>query len=115
MFRTHFVTGNTVEKNFFWRCSNILTKITSLSKKIHYYSAFANNKKNLHKTWEIIRSVSLHKSNREPPLALKVNDHITDDPNTIANQFNNYFCTIGSNMADTIHSETTKKKKKKDF
>ena len=66
-------------------------------------------KKNLHKTWEIIRSVLPYKSNLEPPLALKVNDHITDDPNTIANQFNNCFCTIGSNLADTINSETTKK------
>ena len=87
----------------------MLTKIKSLSKKIYYYSEFASNKKNLHKTWKIIHSVLPHKSTLEPPLALKVNDHIVDDPNTIANQFNNYFCTIGSNLADTINSETTKK------
>ena len=67
--------------------------------------------KNLHKTWEIIRSVLPHKSTREPPLAFKVNDHITDDPNIFANQFNNYFCTIGFNLEDTINSETTKKPK----
>ena len=30
-------------------------------------------------------------------------------PNTIANQFNNYFCTIGSDLADIINSETTEK------
>ena len=35
----------------------------------------------------------------ETPLNFKVNNHGTDDPNTIANQFNNYFCTIGSNLA----------------
>ena len=78
------------------------TKIKSLSKKIYYYSEFASNKKNLNKTWKIIRWVLSHKSTREPSLALKVNDdHITDDLNTIANQFNNYFCTIGSNLVDT--------------
>ena len=93
------------------RYSNILTKIKSLSKKIYCYSEFADNKKNLYKTWEIIRSVLPHKSIREPPLTLKVNDHVTDDPNTIANQLNNYFRTIGSNLADTIDSETTKKPK----
>ena len=65
----------------------------------------------MHKPWGIICLVLLHKSTREPPLALKVNDHITDDPNTIANQFNNYFCSIGFNLADTINSETTKKPK----
>ena len=43
----------------------MLTKIKSLSKKIYYYSKFANNKNNLHKTWEIIRSVLPHKSTRE--------------------------------------------------
>ena len=118
MFQTHFITGNTVEKNFFRRYSNMLTKIKSLSKKIYYYSEFVSNKKNLHKTCEIIRSVLPHKLTLEPPLALKLNDHITDDPNTIANQFNNYFCTIGSNLADTMNTETTKKIQislKKDF
>ena len=69
----------------------MLTKIKSLSKKIYYYSKFANNKKNLHKTWEIIGSVLPHKSTRESSLTLKITDHITDDHNTIANQFNNYF------------------------
>ena len=54
-------------------------------------------------------SVLPQKSTLETQLALKVNDHITDDPKTIANQFNNYFCAIGSNLADTINSETTKK------
>ena len=58
-----------------------------------------------------MRSVSPHKSTRELPLALKVNDHVTDNPNTSANQFNNYFSIIGSNLADTINSETTKKPK----
>ena len=58
-----------------------------------------------------MRLVLPHKSTREPPLTLKVNDHITDDPNTIANQFNNYFCTIGSYLADIINSETTKQPK----
>ena len=42
---------------------------------------------------------------------MEVNDHITDDPNTRANQFNNYFCTIDSNLAETIVSETAKQHK----
>ena len=45
MFPTHFITGNTVEKSFFRRFSNMLTKIESSSKKIYYYTEFANNKK----------------------------------------------------------------------
>ena len=61
-----------MEKNFLRRYSNMLTNIKSLSKKIYYYSEFANNKKNLPKTREIIRSVMPHKSTHEPPITLKV-------------------------------------------
>ena len=50
MFQTHFITGTTLEKNIFRRYSNMLTKIKSLSERIYYYSEFASNKKNLHKT-----------------------------------------------------------------
>ena len=62
----------------------------------------------------------LHKSTREPLQTLKVKDHISDDPNIIVNEYNNYFCTIGYNLEDTINSETTKQtndfsKKKKRF
>ena len=71
MFQTRFITGNTVEKSFNRRYLNMLTKIKSLSKKIYYYPEYANNnKKNVHKTWEIMHSVLAHKSVCEPPLTL---------------------------------------------
>ena len=57
--------------------------------------------------WGIIRSVSLQKSTHEPLLTVEVNDHITEDPSTIGNQFNNYFSTAGTNLAETINSETS--------
>ena len=78
-----------MEKNFFQRYSNLRTKLNSCLKR---YTLTLNllTTKNLHKMWEIIRSVLPHKSTRQPPLTLKVNDHITDDSNSIANQFNKY-------------------------
>ena len=45
MFQTRFITGNTVEKSFYRLHLNMLTKIKSLSKKIYYYSEYANNNK----------------------------------------------------------------------
>ena len=72
---------------------------------MHFCSEFARNKKNPRKTWEIIR-LALPRVNRtvNPPLALKE----TQDPNVIANQFNDYFCNIGSNLADSIICSTRK-------
>ena len=67
-------------------------------------SEFARNKKNPRKTWEIIRSALPCKPNREPPVAFKE----TQDPSVIANQFNDYFCSIGSNLADSIICTTRK-------
>ena len=98
MFRTHFIKGNLAEKTLFWLYSNTLTRIKALSKKIYFCSEFARNKKNPRKTLEIIRSALPCKPNREPPVAFKE----TQDPNVIANQFNDYFCSIGSNFADSI-------------
>ena len=102
MFKTHFINGNPIEKHLFRRYSNILAKIKALSKKQHFYTEFAKNKTNARKTWEIIRSVLPNKSKREPPCSLKVNGTTSKDPITIANEFNNFFCTIGSNLADKI-------------
>ena len=99
MLRTHFIKGNLAEKNLFRLYSNTLTKIKAFSKKIYFCSEFARNKKNPRKTWEIIRSALPCKPNREPHIAFKE----TQDPKVIANQFNDYFCSIGSNLADSIY------------
>ena len=107
MFRTHFIEGNLAEKTMFRLYSNTLTRIKALSKKIYFCSEFARNKKNLRKTWEIIRSALPCKPNREPPVAFKE----TQDPNVIANQFNDYFCSIGFNLADSIICTTRKQPK----
>ena len=107
MFRTHFIKSNLSEKTLFRLYSNTLTRIKALSKKIYFCSEFARNKKNPRKTWEIIRSALPCKPNREPPGAFKE----TQDPNVIANQFNDYFCSIGSNLADSIICTTRKQPK----
>ena len=107
MFRTHFIKGNLAEKTLFQLYSKTFTRIKALSKKFYFCSKFARNKKNPRKTWETIRSALPRKPNREPPGALKE----TQDPNVIVNQFNDYFCSIGSNLADSIICTTRKQPK----
>ena len=84
-----------------------LATLLALSKKIYVCSEFARNKKNPRKTWEIIRSALPCKPNREPPVAFKE----TQDPNVIANQFNDYFCSIGSDLVESIICTTRKQPK----
>ena len=43
------------------------------------------------------------KKNFDAPIELKLNDsNITQDPKKIANQFNEYFCSIGAKLTDAI-------------
>ena len=100
MFLTHFIDGDASEKQSFRRYSNILTKIKALSKKHHFHSEPVKSKQNVRKTWEITRSVLPSKSNREPPSSLIVNGINSDDPVSISNEINIFFCSIGSKLAE---------------
>ena len=102
MFQSHFIRGSDAEKNYFRRYTNKLTKIKAHSKKLFFAVEFANSKGNVRKTWEIIRSVIQTNSSHESPSARKVDGELTEDPTTIANQLNNYFCTIGANLANNL-------------
>ena len=106
MFRSHFINGNVNEKRFFRKYTNILTKLKALSKKIYFRSEINKNKSNTHKTWDIIRSVLPNKLNREPPSFLKINNVISREPSVIANEFNDFFCTIGPTLEGKIKDIT---------
>ena len=113
MFQSHYIFSSDAEKSCFRRYSNRSTKIKALSKKLFFGAEFATSKGNDRKTWEIIRSALPTNSSRESPSALKVGGVFSEDPNIIANQFNNYFGTIGFNLANKITS--LKHKSSKDF
>ena len=105
MFRSHFISGNVNEKRFFRKYTNILPK-QALSKKIYFRSEINKNNSNARKTWDIIRSVLPNKLNREPPSSLKINNVISGEPSVIANEFNDFFCTIGPTLAGKIKDIT---------
>ena len=47
-----------------------------------------------------------NKLNREPPSCLKINNVISREPSVIANEFNDFFCTIGPTLAGKIKEIT---------
>ena len=106
MFRSHFINCNVNEKRFFRKYTNILTKLQTLSKKIYFRSEINKNKRNARKTWDIIRSALPNKLNRKPPSSLKINNVISREPSVIANEFNEFFCTIEPTLAGKIKDVT---------
>ena len=111
IFRSHFIDGNSNEKQYFRRYTNILTKLKNRSKKLYFYGEFkkSQSQKNPHLTWKTIRSVLPNKHNRVLPNSLRVNGTITDESTYITNEFNNFFCNIGAKLAKNIN-HTSKKK-----
>ena len=114
MFKTHFISGNSIQKLFFRKYTNKLTKIKALSKQMYFHPELDKNKKNSRETWKIIRSVLPSKSSREAPSCVRLNNMTTsEDPTTVVNKFNNFFCTVGQNLAEKI--EQVPNKRPEDF
>ena len=107
MFRSHFINGDNLQKHFFRPYLNKLTKIKTLSKKLFYHKELKKSKNDRHKTWETIRTELSIKPNCNPSASLTFNDSSIDNPCTIylVVIFNNFFCTIGSNLAERVKTK----------
>ena len=76
---------------------------------MYFHTELDKNKKNSRETWKIIRSVLPSKSSREAPSSVRLNNMTTsEDPTTVANKFNNFFCAVGRNLAEKIEQVPNK-------
>ena len=92
---------------------NKLTTLIRASKSQYYADVFEANKSNSKKTWAIINSL-LHskksKSGRKPISALQdpaLFGEICSDKAKLPNIMNNFFASIGNNLANKITTSTT--------
>ena len=98
-----------LKKKYFKRYSNKLTKLKTLSKKMYFQNELSKCKQNPRKTWEIIKSTLPNSFCCHFPNSIKINDTTTENPTTISNEFNNYFCSFGLKLANNISGKTKKK------
>ena len=75
---------------------------------MHFQNELSKCKQNPQKTSEIIKSILPNSSCCHFPNSIKINDTTTENPTTISNEFNNYFCSIGSKLANNISGKTKK-------
>ena len=57
MYKTHFVNGNTSQKQFYKAYANKLAKVKFKSKQLYYQDDLFRNKTNKRKTWDVIKSL----------------------------------------------------------
>ena len=74
----------------------MLSTLMKKSKQNYFTKFFENNLKNLKNTWKGIKSIiSMKSSFSNTPTLLTFQNENIDNPERIANIFNNYFSTIG--------------------
>ena len=81
---------------------NLYNTILRISKKMYFDSNFEIHKKNPKKTWDLLKeAASLNKSNDQIEEIIVNNETITD-PCKIADSFNDFFSSIGTNISESI-------------
>ena len=83
--------------------NRILKKMIRIAKKQYYENVFEKYKADMKKTWETIKKVIDPSSkDNEYPEEFLINNQNINNPELIANKFNNYFINIGPDLARKI-------------
>jgi Reverse transcriptase (RNA-dependent DNA polymerase) len=86
-------------KNF----RNIYNSLIRKSKKLYYANILETNAKNLKKTWSVLNE-AINKCKSKAKITEIISNGITfNDPKSIAEQFNIYFTSVASELADSIN------------
>ena len=102
MHRTHFVQGTSVNKLYYKKYSNILTRLKDLAKRFYYHHNLNECKDSPTQTWKILRSLLPSKNNNLIPDSITVNSSSISDLNQIAEEFNNHFANVGKSLANSL-------------
>ena len=98
-----FASGNRQKYKLY---RNKINKLVKASKKQYYHNYFSINFTNMKKTWDGINSLLNRKSKPQGHIKAIKNPHndnkIVRNPQKIANIFNDYFASVGRNLANKI-------------
>ena len=84
---------------------NKIVSLTRAGKKLHFQKYFTENCKDIRKTWSGIKNViNIRNFNKAQPTSILIDGEISNDPNKIANGFNNYFSNVAEKLQGKIHS-----------
>ena len=85
------------------RIRNQVTQLKKESKTLYYTAFFEANCNKTSEIWKGIRTlVNINSKNNSKINLLDQNNNIVNEPNAIANKFNNYFTNIGPNIENKI-------------
>ena len=84
----------------------IFNKTVKASKKMKINNKIAMNSKNLKKMWEILKDLTVGKSEKVSIDKVKKGNELVGDPQQIAEEFNSFFTKAGRGIADSVETIT---------
>ena len=102
MHKTHFIQGTSVNKVYYKKYSNILTRLKDLAKRFYYHHKLNEYKDSPTQTWKISHSLLPSKNNNFIPDSITANNSSISDLNQIAEEFNNHFANVGKSLANCL-------------
>ena len=85
---------------------NKLVSIIRQAEKDYYANRLSEVRDNTSKTWKVMNEMCGRNSAHKEIDQIKTNDSIIEDPQEIANKFNEFFANVGPNLAKTIPTTT---------
>ena len=107
MHKTRFIQGTTVNKLYYKKYSNILTRLMDLARRFYYHHKLNKYKNSPTQAWKILRSFLPSKNNNLIPDSITVNNSSILDLNQIAEEFNNHFANVEKSLANSLNDNNT--------
>ncbi|MFZ2540057.1 MAG: reverse transcriptase family protein [Oscillospiraceae bacterium] len=108
MYKQYLKTRSDVQLIKYKKYKNKLQEIIRQAEKRYYSSKILESKDNLSKTWKVLNSLINKKQVRRKIGPIEVNGVVIENQEAIANNFNNYFANVGSNLAKQIPASCRK-------
>ena len=99
-------TQKKIQKHEAYRkCQNKILNLLKVSKQTHYKKYFIDNRKNCKGLWDGIHQIIYSKKKKDniSPSSLLVNGQTITDKLNIAENFNNFFTSIGKKLQNKIY------------
>ena len=78
----------------------MLTRVKTDSKKMYFHKAIHDRKNSPQKTWDVLRQLlSGNKKSLDLPSVMNIDEKRVEEPELIAESFNNFFGNIGRRLA----------------
>ena len=85
------------------KCRNKIVSMIRNSKKMHFQNYFAENAKDIKKTWNGIKNIiNIRTSTKTQPTSILIDQHLENNPTKIAEGFNSYFSSIAEKLQQNI-------------